>query len=107
MKKSHLTLDQRYTIQHQKEAGETQAAIGIQIGKHRSVVCRELKRNENSMGRYKAEQATQICEIRKERLKRPRKLSAGMEKEIRKSLMKSNGHRSKLRGTTKRTAVKW
>lgn len=66
MKKSHLTLDQRYTIQHQKEAGDTQTAIASRIGKHRSVVCRELKRNKNSMGRYKAQQAAQICEVRKE-----------------------------------------
>ncbi len=86
MKKSHLTLDQRYVIQYQKEAGKTQTEIALAIGKHRSVVCRELKRNENSMGRYKADQAAVICEVRKERLKRPRKLSAQMEKEIRKAL---------------------
>lgn len=79
-------MNQRYVIQHQKEAGKTQTAIAAQIGKHRSVVCRELKRNENSMGRYKAKQADEICEVRKERLKRPRKLTAEMEKEVRKKL---------------------
>ena len=98
MKKSHLTLDQRYTIQHQKEAGKTQASIAIQIGKHRSVVCRELKRNQNSAGRYKAQQAAQLCEIRKERLKRPRKLTAEMEKEIRKALTEEQWSPEQIKG---------
>jgi IS30 family transposase len=98
MKKSHLTLDQRYTIQHQKEAGATQAAIAIQIGKHRSVVCRELKRNENSMGRYKGQQAAQISEVRKERLKRSRKLSVEMEKEIRKALTEEQWSPEQIKG---------
>jgi transposase, IS30 family len=102
MKKSHLTLDQRYTIQHQKEAGNTPAAIATQIGKHRSVVCRELKRNENSMGRYKAQQAAQICEVRKERLKRPRKLSIEMEKEIRKSLTEEQWSPEQIKGRSQK-----
>ena len=57
MKKSHLTIDQRYEIQHQKEAGKNQTEIAILIGKDKSVVSRELKRNMNSLGRYKAKQA--------------------------------------------------
>ena len=86
MKKSHLTLDQRYEIQHQKEAGKSQTEIAFLIGKHKSVVSRELKRNKNDMGRYKARHACEVSEIRKERLRRPRKLSAEMEKQIIKSL---------------------
>lgn len=98
MKKSHLTLDQRYVIQYQKEAGKTQTEIALSIGKHRSVVCRELKRNENSMGRYKAKQAAEICETRKERLKRPRKLSVQMEKEIRKALTEEQWSPEQIKG---------
>jgi IS30 family transposase len=86
MKKLHLTLDQRYEIQHQKEAGKSQTAIASLIGKHKSVVCRELQRNTNPMGRYKAQQAAALAEIRKERLKCPRKLTAQMEMEIRQNL---------------------
>lgn len=86
MKKSHLTLDQRYEIQHQREAGKSQTAIASLIGKHKSVICRELKRNTNPKGRYIARQAADVAEIRKERLRRPRKLTAQMEKEIRGNL---------------------
>ena len=43
MKELHLTLDQRYEIQHQKEAGKSQTQIASLIGKHKSVVCRENK----------------------------------------------------------------
>jgi IS30 family transposase len=55
--------------------------------KDRSVVCRELQRNNNEKGRYKASYACGLSAIRKERLKRPRKLSVEMEKEIRKALI--------------------
>jgi IS30 family transposase len=105
MKKSHLTIDQRYTIQHQKEAGLTQTAIAIQIGKHRSVVCRELKRNETSRGHYKAQQAIQLCEIRKERLKRPRKFSIEMEKEIRKALTKEQWSPEQIKGYSQKKGI--
>lgn len=86
MKKSHLTLEQRYQIQAYKESGKTQTEIASIIHKDKSVVCRELKRNVNDKGHYKAAYASGLAEIRKERLKRPRKLSLEMEKEIRKAL---------------------
>src|ERR1700677_1051882 len=98
MKKSHLTIDQRYEIQHQKEAGKSQTAIAFLIGKHKSVVSRELKRNENSMGRYKAKYAVDVTEIRKERLKRPRKLTVEMEKEIRESLTQEQWSPEQING---------
>ena len=98
MKKSHLTLDQRYEIQHQKEAGKTQSEIAVLTGKHKSVICRELKRNLNNMGRYKAKHACEVCQIRKERLKRPRKLTVQMEKEIRKSLTTDQWSPEQIKG---------
>jgi IS30 family transposase len=98
MKKSHLTLDQRYEIQHQKEAGKSQTAIALHIGKHKSVVSRELKRNTNPNGRYRARQAADISEVRKERLKRPRKLTAAMEKEIRKNLTEHQWSPEQIKG---------
>lgn len=98
MKKSHLTLDQRYEIQHQKEAGKTQSEIAILIGKHKSVISRELKRNLNQMGRYKARHAGEVYEIRKERLKRPRKLTVEMEKRIIKSLTEEQWSPEQIKG---------
>lgn len=98
MKKSHLTLDQRYAIQHQKEAGKTQSEIAVLIGKHKSVVCRELKRNGQLKGCYKAKHACDVTEVRKERLKRPRKLTAAMEKEIIKSLTEGQWSPEQIKG---------
>jgi transposase, IS30 family len=102
MKKSHLTLDQRYTIQHQKEAGKTQSEIAVLIKKDKSVVSRELKRNKNSMGRYKAIHANEVYEIRKERLQRPRKLSIEMEKEIRKTLTEEQWSPEQIKGRSQK-----
>jgi IS30 family transposase len=102
MKKSHLTLDQRYTIQHQKEAGKTQSEIAVLIKKDKSVVSRELKRNKNSKGRYKAIHANEVYEIRKERLQRPRKLSIEMEKEIRKTLTEEQWSPEQIKGRSQK-----
>ena len=98
MKKSHLTLDQRYQIQAYKESGKTQTEIAALILKDKSVVCRELKRNTNEMGRYKATYASGLSAIRKERLKRPRKLSIEMEKEIKKALIEQQWSPEQIKG---------
>ena len=106
MKKSHLTIDQRYEIQHQKEAGKNQTEIAILIGKDKSVVSRELKRNMNSLGRYKAKQAIEVSEIRKERLQRPRKLTAEMEKRIIKSLREYQWSPEQIKGRSEKEGLK-
>ncbi len=98
MKKSHLTLEQRYQIQAYQEAGKTQTEIGGLISKDKSVVCRELKRNKNERGRYKAAHASVLSAIRKERLKRCRKLSVEMEKEIRKALREDQWPPEQIKG---------
>lgn len=55
---SHLTVEQRYEISALRAAGHTQSFIAKQIGKDKSVVCRELKRNaDGRSGRYKADLA--------------------------------------------------
>ena len=102
MKKSHLTIDQRYEIQHQKEAGKSQTEIAKQIGKDKSVVSRELKRNKNNLGRYKANHAIEVSEIRKERLNRPRKLTVEMEKRIIKSLTEDQWSPEQIKGRSQK-----
>lgn len=50
---SHITQEQRYTISVMKEQGYSQKDISITIGKDKSVVCRELRRNcDQRNGRY-------------------------------------------------------
>ena len=82
MKKVHLTREQMYTISAMYRQCCTQKMIAQAIGKDKSVVCRELKRNANHKGKYSFEYAQGMADMRKERKKKPRKLNPYLEKEI-------------------------
>jgi len=82
MKKSHLTHEQRYEIQAFLKIGIRQAEIARQIGKDRSVISREIKRNSDLNGRYRACYADDMATVRKERFVRRRKLIPKMEAHI-------------------------
>jgi len=62
--------------------GCTQKKIADTIGKDKSVVSRELKRNANSKGKYSFDYAQDAANMRKERMKKPRKLHPWLKKEI-------------------------
>ena len=68
----HLTQEQRYTISVMLQKGFSQTYIAETIGKHKSVISREIKRNaDKRTGEYKAELAQKKY---KKRLKeKPRK----------------------------------
>jgi len=62
---SHLTLEQRYTIEILCKENYSQTAIAKRIGKDKSVVCRELKRNcDGRNSTYKADLANRKCKRR-------------------------------------------
>jgi IS30 family transposase len=82
MKKVHLIPEQRYAISAMNRQGCTQKQIAEAIGKNKSVVSRELKRNANSKGKYSFEYAQDMAKLRKERMKKPRKLHSWLKKEI-------------------------
>jgi IS30 family transposase len=82
MKKVHLTREQRYTISCLHKHGCSQKLIAQTIGKDKSVVSRELKRNANLKGKYHFEYAQDMAELRKERSKKPRKLNVNLKKQI-------------------------
>jgi len=82
MKKVHLTREQRYTISAMHKQGCTQKKIAEAIDKDKSVISRELKRNANHRGKYSFEYAQGMAEMRKERLKKPRKMHMCLEKQI-------------------------
>ena len=44
---SHLSSEQRYTIETMLKVGYSRSEIAKVIGKHKSVVCREIKRNSD------------------------------------------------------------
>jgi IS30 family transposase len=54
-----LALDERITIQSGIHAGFSQSRIATNLGRHRSVVCRELGRNTGPDGVYRARLAQQ------------------------------------------------
>ena len=55
---THLTLGERYEISILHRQGRTKAEIAKEIGRHRSTIARELKRNaDGRSGRYRAELA--------------------------------------------------
>jgi IS30 family transposase len=63
---SHLTEAQRYEIFALKQAKFSQTAIAEKIGRHKSVISRELKRNSDKRtGEYKADLAQRKYEQRK------------------------------------------
>jgi IS30 family transposase len=65
-----------------RRQGCSQKMIAQTIDKHKSVVSRELKRNTTPKGRYSFEYAQDMANIRKERMKKPRKLYPWLKKEI-------------------------
>jgi IS30 family transposase len=55
---AHITTAQRHTISCMLNQGQTKAEIAATIGKHRSVVCREIKRNKDQRnGAYNSDLA--------------------------------------------------
>jgi len=62
---SHLTFEQRYTIEILCKENYSQTAIAKRIDKDKSVVCRELKRNcDGRNNTYKADLANRKCKKR-------------------------------------------
>jgi len=59
--------------------GVKPAKIARQIGKNRSVISREIRRNSDLNGKYRACYADEMATVRKERLFLPRKLTPQME----------------------------
>lgn len=77
---AHITVEQRYQIQALLNAGKNQTEIAQILGKDKSVISRELKRNRLANGKYKAEMAEQFYRYRR---KRSRKTSKWRNAELR------------------------
>jgi len=79
----HLTVEQRYTIQVLKEEGLSQSAIAQRIGRDKSVVSRELKRNcDKRSGKYKAELAEKKCANRHKTKKKGIRFTADIQRQV-------------------------
>ena len=65
---NHLTREQRYAIYLGLQEGKSRKAIVRQIKVHPSTVGREIKRNSTRQGRYSWRVAQETADLRKERL---------------------------------------
>ena len=65
MKYRQLTQGERYTIKTLKQASYGNAAIARLLGRHKSTIGRELRRNRSDSGRYSAIRAQKKCESRR------------------------------------------
>ena len=82
-KKVHLTREQRYTISVMYQKGIKQKTISELLGKDKSVISREISRNKNpKTGKYSFSYAQSMSDIRKERMRFPRKFKNELKKEI-------------------------
>ncbi len=79
---SHLTREQRYTISALYKQGFKQIEIAKTIGKHKSIISREIKRNANECGAYNFKTAQMLVTIRKERYSKKRKLTPRVKNRI-------------------------
>lgn len=80
MSYQHLTRRQRYIIEDLRELGKNLAFIAKELGVNRSTICREIKRNSNSRGGYKAKGAQSSAESRRPRIMEyPRKICGPLE----------------------------
>ena len=65
---NHLTREQRYAIYLGLQEGKSRKAIARQIKVHPSTVGREIKRNSTRLGRYSWRIAQESADVRKERV---------------------------------------
>ena len=76
-----ITREQRYTISAMLKQGYKQKEIAEAIGKDKSVVSREIKRNKGKRG-YTFSHAQMLADERKKRFRRVRKMTKEVEKYI-------------------------
>jgi|SRR5690625_624205 len=74
---THLTAEERGLIMAERQRGSSGAAIARLLGRSKSTVSRELRRNGTRSGAYVARTAAQAYRARRRRCVRPRKLVEG------------------------------
>ena len=77
---AHITVAQRYTISVMNAQGNSQSDIAQMIGKDKSVISRELKRNSDSRsGTYRHELAQRKCQQRRDHKPKHRRFTADVQ----------------------------
>ena len=73
MPRGHLTVQEREVISQMRSSGYGPTAIAAALGRHKSSISRELRRN-GSAGTYSALEAQRSAEQRRRERPRPRKI---------------------------------
>ena len=99
----HLTLKERYQIVAFSEAGFNKSEIAKKIGKHKSTILRELKRNKSPSG-YDPEKANEKAAKRKKVSHKSRKFNEEMKKFIEEKI-KENWSPEQIKGYYKKHGI--
>ena len=92
---------QRYAISLMLKEKKTQSAIAEAIGVDKSTISRELKRNSTG-GKYHYTSAQELCEIRKERLREPRKFNGEIKNRIDRKMREEDWSPEQIEGWCRR-----
>ncbi len=103
--KTHLTRTQRYQIEALLQTGATQERIAAILNKNKSVISREIRRNSGRHGKYTAKYAQMLCDERKERFKRPRKLTPPIQQQIASLLQEEQWSPQQIAGYCSRKGI--
>jgi IS30 family transposase len=102
--KKHLTREQRYEIGVLLRAGKRQKEIAELIGKDKSVISRELKRNSHKRG-YSACLAQEYADERKERYRLKRRFTESIRARVIKELTEEQWSPEQIVGRARRDGV--
>ncbi|MDR2130680.1 MAG: helix-turn-helix domain-containing protein, partial [Odoribacteraceae bacterium] len=102
--KKQLTREQRYEIEVLLRAGKRQKEIAELVGKDKSVISRELKRNSHKRG-YSARLAQEYADERKERYRLKRKFTENIRKKVIKELVEEQWSPEQIVGKARRDGV--
>jgi len=101
---SQVTSEQRYAIAQMLQAGCAKKIICTAIGKDKSVLSREIKRNSTSRS-YSATQAQSFANERKERFRRARKFTEEIRSHIEKCMREEQWSPAQIVGDAKRRGL--
>ena len=104
-KKNHLTREQRYQISALLQAGHSQKEIAGIIGKDKSVVSRELRRNRGKHG-YHPGLAQEMADERKERFRRYRVFTSEVRERVLRDLQEEQYSPVQIVGLARREGRK-
>ena len=101
---SHLTKEQRYTIARMLQGGYAKKDICVAIGKGKSVLSRELRRNSSKRG-YSASLAHEYANERKERFRTDRKFTETVKRHVVKYLTEEQWSPEQIVGDAQRRGI--